>query len=253
MIITVSSGKGGVGKTTTAINLATALKLFGKDVVLVDGNITTPNIGLNLGFPFVDTSLNDVLRGDKHISEAIYLHPIGLRVVPSSLSLHDLQNVEIDYLPDVLKELKNFSDIIVLDSAAGLGKEAVSAILSGEKIIVVVNPEIPSLADALKVVRLAEEVGNKDIKIVVNKYSSTSSINLAQIESLLEKPIIGVIPEDKRFKEVLEKKEPLVYRYPKSEPAIAYKKIAADLLGITYREKVEENLIKRLLSILKGK
>ena len=249
MIITISSGKGGVGKTTTAVNLATALKLFGKDVILVDANITTLNVGLHLGFPFVNVTLNDVLREDKHISEAIYLHPIGLRVVPSSLSLHDLHNIDIEKLPEVVKELKNYGEIIVLDSAAGLGKEAVSAILSGEHILVVVNPELPSLADALKVVRLAEEIGNNNIKVVVNKYSKDNNISIQQIESLLEKPVIGIIPEDNSFREILEKKEPLVYRYPKSKPAIAYKKIAADIIGVPYNEKPEdENIIKKLLN-----
>ena len=248
MIITISSGKGGVGKTTVAVNLVTALRLFGKDVILVDTNITTPNVGLHLGFPLVNTTLNDVLRGDRHISEAIYLHPIGLRVVPSSLSLHDLQEVDIDKLPEVVEELKNYGEIIVMDSAAGLGKEAISALITGKEILVVVNPEIPSLADALKVVRLAEELGNKKVKVVVNKYSNKKNISLEQIESLLEKPIIGVIPEHPKFHETLEKKEPFVYRYPKLKPSIEYKKIAANLIGEEYHEKPNENIIKRLLN-----
>ncbi len=251
MIIVSTSGKGGVGKTTLAINLATALKFFGKDVVLIDGNITTPNVNIYLGFPLTEVTLNDVLRGERHITEAIYLHPIGLRVVPASLSLKDLHGVEIERLEDVTKELKNYSDVIVVDSAAGLGREALAAITAGETITVVVNPELPSLADALKVIKIAEELGNKDVKIVVNRYNPKhSKISLSQIEVYLEKPIIGVIPEDLKFKEAMNKKLPLVYLYPNSKPAVEIKKVAANLLGIPYTPKYEESLFEKIKRIL---
>jgi len=253
MIIVSTSGKGGVGKTTMSINLATALKFFGKDVILVDSNLTTPNVNIYLGFPLTEINLNDVLRGERHIAEAIYLHPTGLRVVPSSLSLRDLHNVNIEKLEDVVKELKEYGEIIFLDSAAGLGKEALSAITAGETILVVVNPELPSLADALKVIKVAEELGNKDVKILVNKWDPKNKIKLTQIEIYLERPIIGVIPEDKKFKEAMEQKLPLVYLYPNSKTSLEIKKAAANLLGIDYKPKTEKKLLERLIEILKGK
>ncbi|MEO2154340.1 MAG: cell division ATPase MinD [Nanoarchaeota archaeon] len=252
MIIVSTSGKGGVGKTTFAINLATALKFFGKDVVLVDANLTTPNVNVYLGFPLTETTLNHVLRGEKHITEAIYIHPIGLRVVPASLSLEDLHNVDIEKLSDVLKELKNYSDVIVLDSAAGLGREALAAITAGETVTVVVNPELPSLVDALKVIKIAEELGNNNIYIIVNKYNpKKNKISLAQIETYLEKPIIGIIPEDDKFKEAMHKKLPLVYLYPNSKPAIEIKKVAAQLVGIPYNPKEEISFLEKLFSLFR--
>jgi len=253
MIIVSTSGKGGVGKTTMSINLATALKFFGKDVILVDSNLTTPNVNIYLGFPLTEVNLNDVLRGERHITEAIYLHPTGLRVVPASLSLRDLHNVDIERLEEVIKELKEYGEIIILDSAAGLGKEALSAITSGETIVVIVNPELPSLADALKVIKIAEELGNKDIKILVNRWSPKDKIKLTQIEVYLEKPIIGTIPEDKRFKEAMEQKLPFVYLYPNSKTSIEIKKAAANLAGIEYNPKVERKFLDKLLEILKMK
>src|SRR3989338_5354677 len=94
------SAKGGVGKTTTAINLSVALNYFKRDVILVDANTTTPNVGVALGTPVVEFGLNDALKHGK-IEEAIYYHDSGTRVIPSRLdilerdaaSLHQLRRI----------------------------------------------------------------------------------------------------------------------------------------------------------------
>src|SRR3989338_10734519 len=92
-LITITSGKGGVGKTTTAINLGAALNAFGKEVIILDANLTTPNIGLHLGAPLVPVSLNHVLSGKAKIVDAIYEHESGTKVIPSSLSVRDLKGI----------------------------------------------------------------------------------------------------------------------------------------------------------------
>src|SRR3989304_5349675 len=92
-IITITSGKGGVGKTTTSINLATALNFFGKEVIIVDANLTTPNVGLHLGAPIVPISLNHVLQGKAKIQDAIYEHESGTKILPSSLSISELRKI----------------------------------------------------------------------------------------------------------------------------------------------------------------
>ena len=88
-IIVINSGKGGVGKTTTAINLGTSLNKLGKDVVIVDANLNTPNVGLQLGAPIVPVTLNHVLKGKADIRDAIYEHSSGTKIVPSSLSIKE--------------------------------------------------------------------------------------------------------------------------------------------------------------------
>ena len=80
-IITVASGKGGVGKTTLVSNLATALANFKKSVIAVDGNLTTPNLGLHLGIPLYPVTLQDVLNGHSSLNEALYYHPAGFTVL----------------------------------------------------------------------------------------------------------------------------------------------------------------------------
>ncbi|PIN92628.1 hypothetical protein CO154_00335 [Candidatus Pacearchaeota archaeon CG_4_9_14_3_um_filter_31_7] len=136
-VIVVTSGKGGVGKTTTAVNLSMALNNLGKDVCLVDTNLTTPNVGIHLGAPVVPINLHHVLSGKNKIHEAIYLHHSGTKIVPASLSLNDLNDIKYERLKYVLRDLRRFSDILVLDSAAGLGQETISSIRYADEIIVV--------------------------------------------------------------------------------------------------------------------
>src|SRR3989344_5064130 len=107
--ILITSGKGGVGKTTAAVNLATAMHDFDEDVTLVDVNLTTPNVGLHLGAPVVPVTLNHVLSGRAELVDAIYEHSSGTKVIPSSLSIKELKNLnEIDLIP-VAKDLKMLS------------------------------------------------------------------------------------------------------------------------------------------------
>ena len=86
-IIVITSGKGGVGKTSTAINLGAAMNYFGEDVLIIDGNLSTPNVGIHLGSPEVPINLNHVLMEKAEPFEAVYEHDSGIKIMPSSLSI----------------------------------------------------------------------------------------------------------------------------------------------------------------------
>jgi len=237
-LITITSGKGGVGKTTTAINLGAALNFFGKQVIILDANLTTPNVGLHLGAPIVPISLNHALNGKASVVEAVYEHESGLKIVPSSLSVRDLKTINHDKLRYVGRKLKKMADFVIFDSAAGLGDEAIAAIDSADEMIIVTNPEILAVADALKTAKLIEEMGKRIRGVIVTRVDgSDSDMPLENIEEMLELPIIGVIPEDKSVKEALVMKGALVDTHPRSKAARAYKEIAAKIAGITYKEK----------------
>lgn len=237
-IIVITSGKGGVGKTTSAINLAAAFNLLGKNVILVDANITTPNVGIHLGAPIVPVSLSNVLSGKAKIHDAIYEHHSGIKVIPSSLSLP--KGINPERLAEIAKKIKRFADIVIFDSAAGLGKEAIMAIDAADDVLIISQAELPALTDALKTIRLAEKL-DKNIKGVVLTRFKEKEVeqSLENIEAMLETPILEVIPEDEAVKHSLKLKDAVVHTHPQSESAIGYKKLAAKLLGKRYIEEAK--------------
>ena len=252
-IIVITSGKGGVGKTTSAINLAAALNLLGKEVVLVDANITTPNIGLHFGAPITPVSLSHVLSGRAKVHEALYEHHSGIKVMPASLSLP--RNMNLDKIHEIAKRLKRFGDIVIFDSAAGLGREAVMAIEAADDILIVTQAELPALTDALKTIRLAEKLDKNVRGIVLTRFmDSLHEENLENIEAMLETPILEIIPEDDSVKEALRLKDAVVHTHPESKAAKGYKRLAAKLLGKKYVEQLEiqekKGKFRRFLRIL---
>lgn len=237
-LITITSGKGGVGKTTTAINLSAAINSFGKDVIVLDANLTTPNVGLHLGAPIVPVNLNHVMLGKAHVADAIYEHESGTKIVPSSLSVKELKRLDHGKLKEVGKKLRKMADYIIYDSAAGLGDEAVAAMEACDEIIIVTNPEIPAVTDALKAAKLIEELG-KEIKgvIITRTRGDKTEMPIKNVQEMLELPILGIIPEDRNIKQSAVMKDAVIHTHPKTKAARAYREIAAKIIGKTdYKE-----------------
>ncbi len=248
------AAKGGVGKTTSAINLAAALNFHGKTAVLVDANISTPNVGLYLGIPIPPVTLHDVLANKNDINEAIYTHGSGLKVVPASIALKDSKKVDVNKIKGVVSELYGHSEFVIVDSPAGLGKETLSALKAVDEVLIITNPEMPAVTDALKTVKVCKELNKKVIGVVVNKTNSKNAdMPMRDIEKILEIPIVGIIPEDRAVKFSQVRKEPVVHVYPNSAAAVQCKRLAADLSGAYYNEKVdlqEKGLVYGILRFL---
>lgn len=247
--IGILSGKGGVAKTTTAVNLSAALNYLGRDVVLVDANLSTPNVGLHLGAPIVPINLHHVLKGKNKLVEAMYLHPSGIKIIPGGLSLPDLKDVRPEKLKSVLPQLDGLADIVIIDGAAGLGREALSLMEAVKELIVVTNPELPAVADALKTIKLAESMGKNVRGVVVSKTGAEGDISFANLQTMLDKQIVAVIPHDKAVRQSLLQKDPVVFTHPKSKSAVAYKKLAANLIGVEFNEKPESKFSEFLRNL----
>ena len=245
-VIVITSGKGGVGKTTTAINLGAAMNYFGKDILVIDGNLTTPNIGIHLGSPELPVTLNHILLGKANVDEAIYEHSSGIKIIPSSISLKELKKIRPEKLKDFKKDFENFSEIILVDSAAGLGIEAMSTIKLADELIVVTNPEMPAITDALKVIKLAEEIKKPILGIIITRVrKNNTELSPETVKEMLEAPILGMVPEDITIQKSLSLKDAVVHTNPKSKSARAYKEIAARLLEIDYdSDKDKPNLFE---------
>jgi len=246
-LITITSGKGGVGKTTTSVNLGFALNSFGKEVVIVDANLTTPNIGLHLGAPIVPVNLNHVLLGKAKVGDAIYEHSSGTKVIPSSLSSREMRNIDYSGLKDVAKKLKKDADFIIYDCAAGLGNEATKAIEAADEIIIVTNPEITAVTDALKTIKMAQDL-KKEVKgvIVTRVRGRKGEMPLSNIRDMLGMPILGVIPEDKNAHFALNHKMPMIELYPHSHASRNYRRIAAKIADVDLNDHYRTPLIVKV-------
>jgi len=237
-IITCISGKGGAAKTTTTINLGAALNYFGQDTTIIDANLTTPNIGISLGVPSVPITIHNVLRGKKHISEATYLHPSTLKVIPGSLSISSIRSIDPLKLEKKILDIEGLTDYAIVDSAAGLGREALASLKAADELLIVTNPELPALTDALKTINIAEKLNKPILGVLVTRVKKDGlDITQKEVEDMLEYPVIGYIPEDDKIRRALSMKMPVVHAFPKSPSAINYKKLAAKILNIPYNEK----------------
>lgn len=247
-IIVITSGKGGVGKTTTAINLGAAMNNFGEDVLIVDGNLSTPNIGIHLNSPEVPINLNHVLSKKADVIEAVYKHESGIKIMPSSLSIKELRKIKPQKIKDFKKDFEKISDYIIMDSAAGLGDEAISVIEMADELVIVTNPEMPAITDALKTIKLAEQIKKPVLGIVITRVEKNNiEMQPETVKEMLEVPILGMVPEDVSVKKSLNRKDAVVHAYPKSKAARAYKEIAAKLLDVEYdSNKDRPSLWKRI-------
>lgn len=240
----IISGKGGVGKTTSTINLGFSINELGKEVIIVDANLTTPNIGLHLGSPIVPVTLNHIMSNRANVEETIYEHESGTKVMLSSLSIADLESIKHEKLSKITNKLKKISDHVLLDSPAGLGEDARAVIEAADEVIIVTTPEISAVADALKTIKIAEQAGKNVLGVIITRHEGKKwEMHIDSIRDMLEIPILGIIPEDNAVKESQRLKNAVIITHPKSKAAKSYKAIAEKIAG--ERKKREKTTKKQ--------
>jgi septum site-determining protein MinD len=258
-VYTIASGKGGTGKTTTTLNLGTSLALMGKKTVVLDADIGMANLGLLIGLERSKITLHEVMSGSANIKEAIYDGPGGLKVVPSGLSLKGFQKSNPDILKDVMSTLVEGMDFMLIDAPAGISRDGVIPLAVADQVILVVNPELASMADALKTKALTEMLGRSVEGAILNRATlEKTEINRNKVSELLGVKILEMIPEDPNVRLSAAFKTPIVVKSPNSPASIAYKRLAAQLAGEKFvEENVEKNkegFVDRLVkSIFGGK
>ncbi|MCX8178766.1 MAG: P-loop NTPase [Candidatus Aenigmarchaeota archaeon] len=244
-IIGIFSGKGGVGKTTLTVNLAISMQRFNKNVIAVDTDLKMSSLGLHLNMYKFPVTINEVLSSSKNILDALYIHPSGIRIVPAPVYAED---VDTSTLKEILSNPVLSNNYVLLDSPPGLEKNTIDVISACNAAIILTTPEIPAVADALKMVEKIKKMNVKMLGLVINMSDHDSQLDDSEIESTLGLNIIGKIPFDKNVKKSLSAKQPLVDYNPYSPAAIEIKKIAARVLNEDY--KTERFLI--LKRIFKG-
>ena len=229
-------GKGGVGKTTTALNLACALGHLSKKVTLMDMNLTTSHVSYELGMMPQKTVNDHVVNSTERLEDA--LHPqFNIFVVPSSMNIFDPKHVDLSNIKKSIKNsLKDF-EIAVLDSASGLGKDAIDTIKASDEVVIVVNPTTTSVADAIKLRHLAHRHGANPIGLVVNKHGNKwYQMKSEEIANLVELPVLATIKEDEDFLKSQAMRTPIVF-YKKNK-AEEFFKLACSITGMEYKRRL---------------
>jgi len=232
--IGVVSLKGGVGKTSVVASLGSALSEFGKKILLIDGNLSSPSLGLHLNIIDLEKTLHHVLNRTANTKEAIYKHEDGFHIIPASI----FNKTEVNplKLKDKIKSLKRSYDIILIDSSPSLNEETLAVMLASDEIFVVTTPDHPTLSATIKAIKLAKQRGTPISGLILNKvHNKNFEIPLKDVEETLEVPVLAVIPYDINVLKSLSNMKPYTSYKPKSKGSIEYKKLAGVLIGQKYK------------------
>jgi len=232
--IGIVSLKGGVGKTTTVASLGAALSEIGKKVLLIDGNVYSPTLGLHLNIIDPEKTLHDVFNKKVHAHEAIFKYD-GMDVMPASI--FSRMKINPLKLKDNIQILKKDYDILLIDSSPNLNEETLGVILASDEIYVVTTADHATLSMTLKAVKLAKQRGTPIKGLIINKFHNKNfEIPLASIEETLDIPVMAVIPYDRNFLKALSEMQPFVKYKPNAEGSIEFKKLAAALTGQKHKK-----------------
>ncbi len=247
-VICVASGKGGVGKTTSVVNLGSALNKFGYDTIIIDANMGTPNLSLHLGMPRVGTTLHDVLANNKSIYEAVYAHPNGIKIVPAGMSMWELSKKTKKNLGKELRKLDGICDIILLDCSAGIRNEARTAIEASDELLIITNPNLPSITDSLKTIELSKSLGVPAIGFILNRHNGRKyELSPENVKEFLNIPLLSIVPNDEHVKISQVKNHSVVDYKPNCRASIGFKKAAARIVGQKYSDLENLNVITRAI------
>ncbi len=255
-VIGIVSGKGGVGKTTFSINLGIALSRLGKRVVVVDCNVSTPHLAYYLGADRYSVTLNNVFKNEVDVKFA----PIereGTMFILASEELRDLIKIDVTQLKTHVSKLSedSFYDYIILDSAPGLGREALAVFQACEEIIFVTTPTIPTLTDMTRCAEVASQIGHKKFYMVLNMIRNKQyELTALDAGNIFKSPILGSIPFDDTVMDSTSLGNPYLIYKPNSRVSENYMQIAANLAGIKYEKPSKLKRISlKLKKIFKGK
>ena len=228
--ITIVSGKGGVGKTTTTLNIGHSLTKLGKKVILLDANLVTPNLAINLGMMDPKGTINKYLRKEKGITEIIYLHESGISVIPASPAYTEYQKTNSQKLPKIFEDLDGSADFVIVDAPSGLGYDVTNLIEHSDEVLIVTNPTLSSVMDALKTIQVANAHRTVIAGVVVNMSNRGKfEMKPKEIEETLGYTIIANIRNERKIRKASYKTMPVTYIYPRSRAAKQFNNIANHL------------------------
>jgi len=241
-IFVITSGKGGVGKTTSTANIGMALASRGHKIAVLDADFGLRNLDLLLGLEnrIVYTAL-DVISGECSLEDAL----VKDKRQPNLVLLPAAQNrtkdaVNPDQMKELVTELAKTYDFVLIDCPAGIEMGFKNAIVAAQEALIVTTPEIAAVRDADRVIGLLEAHSVKKIHLIVNRIrpamvQANNMMSVQDVQEILAIPILGIVPDDERVIVSTNRGEPLVLGDVVSQAAIAYNNIVRRLEG----EKVD--------------
>jgi len=265
--ISISSGKGGTGKTTLTANLGIALGNLGRDVTILDGDLAMANLAIIMGMHKCEVNFLDVLAGKADISDVVYKN-YGIKVVPTGFRFEDIHDVlaglKKDKVEQSIGELLRRTEFLLIDAPAGIADSTIISIAAAREMIPVTNPTYASLVDCYKTIRLANVLGAWTRGLVVNRVGRAADLSLDDIEHFMSKalgamPILADIPEDPKVLEAEREGVPVVVYEPECPASAAINELAKVVVGeadLPYapsaKDEVDET-IRRLMRALTGR
>ncbi|WP_339102410.1 cell division ATPase MinD [Haloterrigena salinisoli] len=239
-VYAIASGKGGVGKTTTTVNLGTALAQAGERVAIVDADLGMANLAGFVSLSPDSTTLHDVLSGDASVDDATYRITENIVAVPSGTSLDEYADTSPEGLREVVDELRERFDYVFLDVGAGVSHETVLPLGLADAVVLVSTPEPAAVHDSKKTLELTERAGGDVTGLVITRTRPDSDVSYEEIAARLETPLLAMIPDDPAARESVYAGTPLVVYEPDGPAAGAYRRLAADLAGIEVADTTED-------------
>ncbi len=262
-VITVTGGKGGVGKSSVSLNLAAALCALKRKVMLFDADLGLANIDVMLGLK-VDKNLGHVLRGECELKDIIQDGPMGLRIVPASSGLREMAELSVDQHAGLIRAFSSLDediDFLIVDTAAGISDMVLSFARAAQDVLMVVCNEPTSVADAYAQMKvLQNDYGVQKFKVIANQvhsleegklmFSKLVKVTDRFLDVTLE--LVSCIPADPNMKKAIKQRSCVVQLYPQSPAAIAFRSLAQRALSWPvpevaggHLEFFVENLISR--------
>ena len=225
--IAVTSGKGGVGKTSVAVSLSIALTRGGSSVTLLDADLGLANINVILGI-IPKYNLYHVIKGQKKLKDIVIDVPEGIKIIAGASGFHQLANLEnkqrISFI-EAISEIDS-DDFMVIDTGAGVSQNVLSFVMAADEIIVVTTPEPTAITDAYGIIKsIASQSSDKVIKILVNRAQSVAEgkrvaqrvINIAGQFLNIKVDNLGFIFDDIYVPKSVRNQKPFIVSYPKSK------------------------------------
>ncbi len=255
-VITVTSGKGGVGKSNTSINLACQFKKMGQKVIILDADFGLANIEIMFG-TVPKHNFCDLIYQGKSITDIITWGPMDIGFISGGSGIAGLSNLGSDYLNYIIQnltKLDTMADIIIIDTGAGISDAVLEFLVASGEILVVATPEPTSITDSYSLLKAlmrhprfqAEE---SRIQVIANKVSGETDgeamynkLN-AVVNQYLSLPLsyLGAIPQDRRLEEAVMQQMPVSIQCPNAKSAVAFEKMAYILMDREY----DKALVKR--------